>query len=130
MKMYKELVIGIVIIITIASLDGTTQKYTKNNTREITEKLYTLKQQIIERKSKEENQKLIVEAYSEWEEFHNISAIYIEHNELEKVEIDMVACRNFIDQEIYDMASNELEKIIFGLEHIQDKYKFNLINVF
>jgi hypothetical protein len=129
-KVYKELVIGIIIIIVIASLDAVTQKYTRNSTDEIIGKLHTLKEQIESSASKEDKKNTIDEAYSKWEEFHDISAIFIEHNELEKVEIDMVACRNFIEQDIFDMASNELEKVIFGLEHIEDKYAFSLINVF
>lgn len=128
--MYKELVIGIIIIIVIASLDAVTQKYTRNSTDEIIEKLQILKEQIEKNASMDDKKRTIDEAYSKWEEFHDISAIFIEHNELEKVEIDMVACRNFIEQEVWDMASNELEKVIFGLEHIEDKYAFSLINVF
>ena len=68
--------------------------------------------------------------YSKWQEFHDISAIYIEHNELEKVENNMISCKNFIEQDIKDMSLNELDKIIFGLEHINDKYAFKLINIF
>lgn len=130
LKMYKELIIGIVIIIVIVSLDWVTQRYTRNSTDEIIQKLQTLKEQIETGASKDDKKKNIDEAYSKWEEFHDISAIFIEHNELEKVEINMVACRSFIEQDVFDMASNELEKVIFGLEHIEDKYAFSLINVF
>lgn len=128
--MYKELGICIILVILIFSLDRITQSYTKNSTNEMTDKLETLKSQIQEGSNKEEKQKIMEEIYSKWEEFHDISAIFIEHNELEKVEINMVACRDFLNQEIYDMAANEIEKTIFGLEHIQDKYAFSLINVF
>lgn len=128
--MYKELIICVFIVIIIFSLECITQNYTKNSTSEITEKLEFLKDQIKNQENKEEKDKLMEELYSKWEEFHDISAIYIEHNELEKVEISIVACKNFIDQEIYDMASNEIDKTIFGLEHIQDKYRFSLVNVF
>lgn len=130
LKVYKELVIGIIIIIVIASFDAVTQKYTRNSTDEMIEKLQILKEQIEIGANTEDKKRTIDEAYSKWEKFHDISAIFIEHNELEKVEIDMVACRNFINQGIFDMASNELEKVIFGLEHIEDKYAFSLINVF
>ena len=128
--MYKELIIGIIIIIVIASLDYVAQEYTRNATDDIIEKLKILQEQITSNTSKEDKRNTIDEAYSKWEEFHDISAIFIEHDELEKVEIDIVSCRNFIEQEVCDMASNELEKVIFGLEHIEDKYAFSLINVF
>lgn len=128
--MYKELGICIILVILIFSLDRITQSYTKNSTNEMTDKLENLKSQIQTGSNKEEDKKLMEEIYSKWEEFHDISAIFIEHNELEKVEINMVSCRDFLNQEIYDMATNEIEKTIFGLEHIQDKYAFSLINVF
>lgn len=128
--MYKELIMGVIIIIVIATLDGFTQRYTKNSTEEISEDLYKIQEQIKYNANKDDKKKMIDEAYKKWEEFHNFSAIFIEHNELEKVEIDMVSCKNFIEQDINDMAYNELAKVIFWLEHIQDKYAFSLINVF
>lgn len=128
--MYKELAICIILVILIFSLDNFTQRYTKDSTNEMSDKLESLKCKIQQESDSEENTKIMDEIYSKWEEFHDISAIYIEHNELEKVEINMVACKDFIRQKIYDMAANEIEKTIFGLEHIQDKYAFSLINVF
>lgn len=128
--MYKELAICIILVILIFSLDNFTQRYTKDSTNEMSDKLESLKCKIQQESDGEENTKIMDEIYSKWEEFHDISAIYIEHNELEKVEINMVACKDFIRQKIYDMAANEIEKTIFGLEHIQDKYAFSLINVF
>lgn len=129
-KMYKELVICIILVVIIFTLDSITQNYTKNSTNDMKEKLEILKEQVKNKENKQEKQKLIEEVYLKWEKFHDISAIYIEHNELEKVETNFVSCKDFIDQEIYDMASNEIEKVIFGLEHIKDKYAFSLINIF
>ena len=128
--MYKELVICMVVVIIIFSLDGITQNYTKSSTNEISEKLEILKNQLKTEENKDEKERIIEETYSKWEKFHDISAIYIEHNELEKVETNFVACKSFIEQEKYDMALNEIEKTIFGLSHIQDKYEFSLINIF
>ena len=128
--MYKELVICIILVVIIFTLDSITQNYTKNSTNDMKEKLEILKEQVKNKENKQEKQKLIEEVYLKWEKFHDISAIYIEHNELEKVETNFVSCKDFIDQEIYDMASNEIEKVIFGLEHIKDKYAFSLINIF
>lgn len=128
--MYKELVICIILVITIFLLNGMTQKYTQSKTTELSEELNDLKQKIEIGGNLEEKRDSINQIYSKWQEFHDISAIYIEHNELEKVENNMISCKNFIEQEIKDMSLNELDKIIFGLEHINDKYEFNLINIF
>ena len=128
--MYKELVICIILVITIFLLNGMTQKYTQSKTTELSEELNDLKQKIEIGGNLEEKKKFMDNIYSKWKEFHDISAIYIEHNELEKVENNMISCKNFIEQEIKDMSLNELDKIIFGLEHINDTYEFNLINIF
>ena len=128
--MYKELVICIILVITIFLLNGMTQKYTQSKTTELSEELNDLKQKIEIGGNLEEKRDSINQIYSKWKEFHDISAIYIEHNELEKVENNMISCKNFIEQDIKDMSLNELDKIIFGLEHINDKYAFNLINIF
>lgn len=128
--MYKELVICIILVITIFLLNGMTQKYTQSKTTELSEELNDLKQKIETGENLEKKKSSMNQIYSKWQEFHDISAIYIEHHELEKVENNMISCKNFIEQDIKDMSLNELDKIIFGLEHINDKYAFNLINIF
>ena len=129
-NMYKELVICSLLVISIVLLNGLTQNYTKRKTNELSEELKDLKQKIEIGDNLEEKKKFMDNIYSKWKEFHDISAIYIEHHELEKVENNMISCKNFIEQDIKDMSLNELDKIVFGLEHINDKYEFNLINIF
>lgn len=128
--MYKELGICIVIVMSIFIMDFVTQDYTRSSSQKISEELEALKNLIEENGNKEDIQKKVDEAYNGWLEFHDKLAVYIEHNELEKVETNFVACKSFIGQENYEMAVNELDKTIFGVSHIQDKYTFSLINVF
>ena len=128
--MYKELGICIVIVISIFLFDFITQDYTRSSSEKISEELESLKNQMDKNENKEEIQKKVEEAYDNWIDFHDKLAIYIEHNELEKVETNFVSCKSFIMQENYEMAINEIDKTIFGLTHIQDKYAFSLINVF
>lgn len=66
----------------------------------------------------------------DWESRHNKLAYYIEHDELEKVETNLVALKSFIDSNEYAEAVSELDKSVFILKHIEDKYDFNLENVF
>ena len=68
--------------------------------------------------------------YSSWLNQHRKLAIFIEHDELEKVETDFVTCKSYMESKQYDMANAELEKTIFVLEHISDKYSFNFENIF
>ena len=128
--MYKELGICVVIVISIFLLDSVTQNYTQSSSQKISEELESLKQQINENGNSDDIQTKIEDTYNNWLEFHDKLAIYIEHSELEKIETNFVACKSFIKQGNYDMAVNELDKTIFGVLHIKDKYAFSLINVF
>ena len=79
---------------------------------------------------KEEAEKKTEEINENWEKMHNKLAYYIEHDELEKVETYFTTCQSFTRTGNYDLAISELEKTIFVLDHITDKYSFNLENIF
>ena len=129
--MYKELVISIIIIILIFSLDYITQKYTDFAINEAISNLHEIKESLKEENV--DNKKAIEDAeekYNRWLEHHKRLAFYIEHNELEKVETNFVSGKSFIESSKYEDAISELEKTIFILQHINDKYSVNLENIF
>lgn len=129
--MYKELVISIIIIILIFSLDYITQKYTDFAINEAISNLNEIKESLKEENV--DNKKAIEDAekkYNRWIEHHKRLAFYIEHNELEKVETNFVSGKSFIESAKYEDAISELEKTIFILQHINDKYSVNLENIF
>ena len=129
--MYKELVISIIIIILIFSLDYITQKYTDFAINEAISNLNEIKESLKEENV--DNKKAIEDVekkYNRWLEHHKRLAFYIEHNELEKVETNFVSGKSFIESAKYEDAISELEKTIFILQHINDKYSVNLENIF
>ena len=129
--MFKEMAVCIAILISIFTLDFKTQNYTEKIVQQTTSKLQNLREEILKGdKQDEEILNNMEEIYDQWMEFHNKLAFYIEHDELEKVETDMVSLRGNIEVKEYDMAISELDKSVFVLQHIEDKYKFNLENVF
>ena len=129
--MYKELVISIIIVILIVSLDIYTQKYTDETVSVTTDNLYELKTEIQNNNSaNEEILEKITDIYDEWQNYREKLVLYIEHNELEKVETDLVTCKSYIEFENYDLAVAELEKTVYVLKHINDKYEFTLENIF
>ena len=67
---------------------------------------------------------------SKWEDSHNKLAYYIEHNELEKVETELTGVESNIDVSEYEESINNLDKSVFLLKHIEDRYAFNLENIF
>lgn len=129
--MYKELIISAVIVISIFVLDYITQKYTDDAINDAIQDLTTIKQALQEDNVNEE--KVVRDAgenYEKWLNYHKTLAFYIEHNELEKVETNYVSGNSFIENAKYEDALSELEKTIFILQHINDKYSVNLENIF
>jgi hypothetical protein len=65
-----------------------------------------------------------------WEERYKILAFYIEHDELEKVEIELTGLSADISVEEYKHCIAELDTTMFILEHIQEKEEFHLRSIF
>ena len=129
--MYKELIISIIIIVGIFSFDYVLQKNTTKTIDTTTKGLTSLKEEI--RKNELSNKEIedkTNKIYNEWNANHEKLVLYIEHDELEKVEIDFASCKSLIESKQYDFAISELEKVRFALEHIKDKYLFQLENIF
>ena len=128
-KMYKETIICVFIIILIIVLDILTQNYTKNSTIEITECLSQLGEEI-KNENLENAKEKIEELDKKWNNKHDKLAYYIEHDELEKIDTAIVQVKSFVENDDIPSAIAELEIGKFVLEHIEQKYKFNLQNIF
>ncbi len=127
--MYKEIIICAIVIIAILIINWLLQDYTKNSMSFIISELEELKEDIMN-EDIEKTKTKTEEIKNEWHEKFKILAVFIEHDELEKVETDLSALEGFIEVEDYKTGINELNKSIFVLEHIADKYDFSLVNVF
>lgn len=129
--MLKEMAVCIVILISIFTFDFKTQEYTEKTIEETTSKLETLREELT--KEDKDNEKLLKDMekiYNEWLGYHEKLAYFIEHDELEKAETDMVALKGSVNVKEYEMAVSELDKSVYVLQHIEDKYKFELVNIF
>lgn len=147
--MKKELIIVIIIVIAIIILDTITHNYTKINEqleqiKEISEDIYIMEkeQDIAENTSKEgkendnktsKQEKLkekIKTMEEDWKTINNKTALYIEHEELEKANVSMVKFKRYIQLEEYTEAIAELENCKYILDHIRDKEAMQIINLF
>ena len=129
--MYKEIIISIIIIVLIVSMDFVLQKYTRESIEEVSGEISKLGVDIREEKlSHNQIEEKTKQIYEKWVEYKKKLVFYIEHDELEKVETDFITGKSFIESEKYSEAIAELEKTSFVLEHIKDKYSFNLENIF
>ena len=133
--MKKETFICILIFILIVLGNILTQKYTKESVESLSNELESLKTGIndkIENK-KEENfdlQEKYGNIKENWDIRHDKLAYYIEHNELEKVEDSLICLNSLLNTKEYSESVKELDKCVFILRHIEEKYAFNLQNIF
>ena len=127
--MYKEMIISIIIVITIFSVDYFVQNYTKNNIELINKDLQETKQSLKE-KNEEKIKEKIEKTENDWKKIKNKFACLIEHNELNKVEINFNSSKSLATLREYDMAINKIDESIFALVHINERYKLSLENIF
>ena len=129
--MLKEFVICTIILILIFVGNGITQGYSRSSIEDINDKLVDLREEM----NKEEiNDGEVVKKEEEidkqWEEMFSRLAYYIEHEELEKVSKNLENIKTYISLKEYDNAIKEINEGIYILNHIEDKYSFNLQNIF
>lgn len=129
--MYKQLIVLGLIVTSVIVLEFITQNYTKKASNELNANIAALKDEL--KKDNKDNVNILNTAnkvYDGLMEHHNKLALYLDHSELEKVETSIVVCKSSIEAEDYALATTELDKAIFILNHIEDKYAFNLANIF
>ena len=131
--MKKEIIICIIIFILIIIGNILTEKYTSNSVEVITGSLKDLRKDIlnnIENVDKESTLEKINEVDEDWHKYYNLLAYFIEHNELEKAETNLIAVKSYIEGEEYGEGISKIDETIFVLEHIERKYKVTLQNIF
>ena len=128
--MFKEIFICILILSMIFVGNYITQSYTLKSVNEISSNLVEIKDEMqkenIERKKVNDK---IGEMSNNLERRHDKLSYYIEHNEIEKLETELTSFKSYIEVEQYDEAINEIDRALFLLNHIKDKYEFNLKTV-
>lgn len=129
--MTKELVICIIIVVLIFAGNAITQGYLNKSVTVITENLDELKEEIVKEEVNIELAKNKIEnIYNNWEYRNKKLAYYVEHDELEKVNTGLTGLKAYIEMEEFSESVPELEKTVFVLEHIKNKYIVNLKNIF
>ena len=127
--MLKEIIICIVIIIAIIFGNVVTHDYTRQSVAELTDTLSNLKDKV-EQKNTDILEEETKKVEDKWEEKHNKLAYYIEHNELEKIEVELTTIKSNIETADYEHSIESIDKSMFLLKHVEDRYAFNLENIF
>lgn len=127
--MFKEAIITIFIVIFVITGNIITQGYTKNTVNVMQEKLVQIKEEINNNNEDKINSKMN-EIEEEWKKRTEILSYYLEHDELEKIETEIVTLKANIQIEEYKQGMEGLENCYFLLEHIKDKESVKLDNIF
>lgn len=129
--MKKEAIITIIIILLIFAGEWITQNYTKKTLGKTQDQLRELKVDILN--SQNNNSYLIEKTdqiYEDWEKENEILSYYLEHNELEKVNTQIILIKGYLESDTPQDSIPDLEEGIYILEHIKQKEAFNLKNIF
>ena len=129
--MRREAVITILIILVIIIGEYLTQRYSEETLGGVQDSLGELKEEILS--SEIEVSELIDKTnqiYNKWEEDNELLSYYLEHNELEKVNTQIVLVRGFLESDTPEDSIPEIEEGIYILEHIKEKEKLSIKNVF
>ena len=130
-KMYKEIIITILVLGLIIIGNILTQNNTIKAVETISNNLNLLKEEIeVENVNKEDAKQKMDEVEEIWKKEYEIMAYYIEHNELEKVETEISKFKADIEMEEYSMAVESISSCDFILEHIKDKNALKIVNIF
>lgn len=132
--MTKELWISIIIVVLILIGDIFTTKYTNKSIETTTHSLSEIRKEM-EKENKEDIdadklKEQIKNIRDDWNKRHKKLAIYIEHDELEKIETDLAGLNGYLDKEEYGDSMAQLDISVYVLEHIKNKTVLSLINIF
>lgn len=134
MGMTKELVISVIIVVVIIAGDIFTTKYTNKSIEIATQSLSEIRKEMEKENEEDINKDKLKEQIKEirddWNEKHKKLAIYIEHDELEKIETNLASLNGYLDMEEYGDSMAQLEASVYVLEHIKNKTTLSLINIF
>lgn len=127
--MKKEIVISIFVVILIIVLNIITQTNIKETYAQLEDNLIQLKENM---KNNNEDfvKKQIQSIENQWTENYEKLAYYVEHEELEKVETQIVKLKANIDTKEYNVGIENLDTCIYILQHIKDKNALKIVNIF
>ena len=129
----KDFIIISIILIIIIGGAIYTQRYINKTSQELTKDLEDLKKMMIDIKQNEDSGdivKKVNEIYNKWEKTEEGWAIIVLHSELDLIETSFVRMKTAIEEDEINRGLEELETNIFLINHISEKEKFCLKNIF
>lgn len=127
----KEFTIIFIILIIIIGGAIYTNNYLNNSSQKMVSILEDLKQKVGNEANDIEELKTEVEkVYNEWESMEKKWAFVVLHSELDLIETSFVRMKARIEEGELNKSMEEIETGIFLVDHISEKEKFCLKNIF
>ena len=129
----KEFIIIIIILIIIIGGAIYIQKYLDRTSGELISDLKYLKKMMLETKQTDDREnikKKVNEIYNKWNEVEKGWSIIVLHSELDLIETSFIKMKSGIEEGEINRGLEELETSIFLIDHISQKEKFCLKNIF
>lgn len=128
--MKREALITVLIVIVILIGEWVTQKYTKKTLSNVQTDLIELKEEILKTDVDVNNLIQKSEKINEnWEKKNQVLSFYLEHDELEKVNTQIILIKGYLESDTPQDSIPDLEEGIYILEHIKVKEAFTLKNI-
>lgn len=136
--MKKEICVVCIIFILIVIINIISQKYLSKSvdeTKKQLDQLSLISEQYLNSKENStindnpDIKEQIKNTNDEWNKYKKNLSLYIEHDELEKVDTSIVLLDSFINVEDYEEAIPEIKECMYILDHIREKQKINISNL-
>lgn len=126
MRFLKEIIIISMIILFVLSMEFITVKITKDSLEEMNEKISELEDNLETEKVKNKAQELS----DLWKKKEKKLEYYMEHDELEQISVKVCEIKANIEKDITDNIIEEIGEVKFRIEHIKNKQRLALENIF
>lgn len=127
MRFKREIAILVLIILFIIFFDIIFEKHFSIQKREFELLVSKLQELVLDKQNSKDKAE---ELYQNWIDFESKAAFYVEHDELEKVGLKINLIKKTVEINETDLTVEYLEEIKFLLDHIYDKDKLRLKNIF
>ncbi len=129
MENWQKILLIVIIIVIIISLDLIIY-FKTNNLIEDTEQYLSKLENKLNENNLEQSKKASKNLNEKWKDHEKKLSFFIEHDEIEKVSDKIAVIHENTKNEEYHTALEDVKEAKYLLEHIKEKYNFNLKNIF
>ena len=130
---YKTLMVAIIIVIIVIILDIIFENYSKSSIKKVNgniDKIYNVLKEEKENYNKEKLEEFSEKAKLEWRKREKILACFIEHDEIEKINIKLDTLYTQIKDENWIDSKTTVSEIKRLVKYLEGKYELIIQNIF